>query len=93
MSVKWLCLFSLDGSFEELSDQCNQPFHISFCHALHLSFPDHVHDLESLEGSPGSLKGKEAHPLPCQSLDEAVILLDASVDESLRSTDVILFQI
>ena len=80
MRVKWLCLFSLGSSFEELSEQCDLPFHITFCHIPHLSLADHVHDLESLEGSLGGFKGKEAHPWLCQSLDESVILFNQIVE-------------
>jgi len=80
MSVKWLGLFSLGGSFEELSDQCGLPFHISFCHALHLSLSDHVHDLEPLQRAPRRFEREKAHPWLRQTFDEPMILLDEIVE-------------
>jgi hypothetical protein len=42
----------------------------------HLPFPHHVHDLESLEGSPRGLDGKEAHPRFREAFDEPMVLLN-----------------
>jgi hypothetical protein len=42
------CLFRLSHHSKELGNQGHLASHISFCHALQLSFPQHVHHLESL---------------------------------------------
>jgi hypothetical protein len=39
-------------------------------------FPDHVHPLVALQGSPRCLERKEAHPWLDTPFDEPVILLD-----------------
>ena len=43
---------------------------------MHLPLPDHVPDLLSVQGSPRTLQGKEAHPGLDQPFDKAVVLLD-----------------
>ena len=63
MRVKRLCLLRLYNDSKELSDQCDLPFHITFCHIPHLSLPDHVHDLESAAQVRQAVS-KEKKPIP-----------------------------
>jgi hypothetical protein len=46
---------------EQPGDECNLSPHITFCYALQLPFPDHVHHLEAPECSPSSLKREKTH--------------------------------
>ncbi len=71
---------SLGDDSKESGDQRDLSFHISFCHALPLPFPDHVHHLEPLEGSPCCLKREKAHPWLCEAFHEPMILLDPIVE-------------
>ena len=80
MSVKRLCLFGLESHSKELSDQYNLPFHISFFHPMHLSLPNHVHCLKSLECSQRRFEGEKAHLWFGQAFDEPMILLDEIVE-------------
>ena len=70
----------LSSNSKELGDQCNLPFHIPFGYPLDLPFPDPVHHLEPLQGSPGCRQREKAHPWLCQSLDKTVILLDQVIE-------------
>ena len=47
---------------------------------LHLSFPDHVHHLKSLQCSPRRLKREEAHPWLRQPLEKPMILFDQGIE-------------
>jgi hypothetical protein len=76
LGVKPHLLFSLGSHSKQAGDEYYLTHNISFCHPSHLSFPNHVHDLISLECSPCSHKRNEAHPWLDQPFDEAVILLD-----------------
>ena len=69
-------LLSLGGHSKQAGEECHLPQDVSFFHAMHLAFPDHVHDLISLQGSPRTLEGKEAHPRLDQPFDEAMILFN-----------------
>jgi hypothetical protein len=73
-------LLRLDSSSKESGDQFDLSFHIAFYHPLYLALPDHVHDLEPLQGPPRGLEGKETHPWLRQTFDEPVILLDEIVE-------------
>jgi len=64
----------------QLRDECDLPFHITFCHALQLSFAYHVHHLESLSCSPCCLKREKAHPWLRQAFDKPMILFDQIVE-------------
>ncbi len=72
--------FSLGRHSKQGSDESHLPKDISFVHSLHLSFPDHVHDLIALQGSPRRLEGKEAHPWLDQPFDKTMVLLDQVVE-------------
>src|SRR5450631_2325644 len=72
--------FSLGNHSKQFCNECHLVSYLSFFHALYLSFSYHVHDLKSLQGSPGCFEGKEAHPEFCQSLDEPMILLNEIVE-------------
>jgi hypothetical protein len=67
-------LFGLSNHFKQLGDQGNLASHVSFFHALQLSFSHSIHDLVALQRSPRRLKGEETHPRFRQAFDEAVIL-------------------
>ena len=69
-------LLSLGGHSKEAGGTGDLSQDVSFFHATHLSFPDHVHHLVALQGSPRALERKEAHPWLDAPFDEAVILLD-----------------
>ncbi len=75
-------LFSLNlgGYPEQAGDEPDLTENISFIHPLHLSFPHEVYDFISLEGSPRTLKRKEAHPRLDESFDKAMILFDQIVE-------------
>lgn len=45
-------LFSLGSHSKQAGDERNLPYDISLFDASHLPFPDHVHDLVSLERVP-----------------------------------------
>ena len=79
MDVKTSKLLCLDGYSKQFSDECCLAWRLSFLHPSHLSFPDHVHDLISLEGSPCRFKRKEAQPRFDQPFDEAVVLFNEVV--------------
>src|SRR6266704_616336 len=55
-------LLSLGGHSEQAGDEGNLPQDVPFFHATHLPFPDHVHDLIALQGSPCRLERKETQP-------------------------------
>jgi hypothetical protein len=81
--------FSLCRHSKQAGDESHLPKDISFVHSLHLSFPDHVHDLIALQGSPRRLEGKEAHPWLDQPFDKTMVLLDQVVevfDQDVSST-------
>jgi hypothetical protein len=80
MGVKSHFLFSLSSHSKQAGDTRYLPQDISFFHATHLPFPDHVHDLISLQGSPRALPRKEAHPRLDQPFDKAVVLFDQVVE-------------
>ena len=61
-------------------DERHLPRAVPFFDAAHLPFPHHVHDLISLQGSPGALHRKEAQSRIDASFDEAVILFDDIVE-------------
>src|SRR5579862_7808819 len=75
-----LCLFSLSGHSKEAGNKGCLPHTISFFGSAHLPFPQHIHDLITLQRLPRCLKGKEAQPRFDQPFDEAVILLDQAVE-------------
>src|SRR5947209_1371567 len=79
MDVKTFKLLCLDGYSKQFSDECCLAWRLSFLHPSHLSFPDHVHDLISLEGSPCRFKRKEAQSRFDQPFDEAVVLFNEGV--------------
>ena len=76
MGVKPHLLLSLGGHSKDAGDERHLPQDVSFFHATHLPFPDHVHHLVALQGSPRGLERKEAHPWLDAPLDGAMILLD-----------------
>src|SRR6266567_5310118 len=80
MSREWLILFSLGKHSKQLGNQCNLTWDVSFVHPLHLSLPDHVHGLESLQCSPCSQIREEAHSRFRQAFDEAMILFNQIVE-------------
>jgi hypothetical protein len=89
MDVKAYLLFSLGGYSKQAGDKGDLILAVSLPHPSDLSFPDHVHDLVSLQRSPCHFHGKEAHPRLGQSFDQAVILLDQVIqvfDQVSRST-------
>ncbi len=73
LSVECLSLFSLGSDSKQRGDPCNLPSHVSFCHPLQLSLPEHIHDLKSLESSPRRLQREKAHPRLCQALTKCWI--------------------
>jgi hypothetical protein len=64
MGVQLLFLLRLGRYSEQAGDECDLPF------------PDHVHDLVSLQGLPCALKRKEAQSRFDQPLDEPVVLFN-----------------
>ena len=52
MGVKPPFLFSLDRHSKQAGDERDLPYDIPLFDASHLPFPDHVHDLVSLERVP-----------------------------------------
>jgi hypothetical protein len=82
-------LLSLGSHSKQAGDKRNLPHAVSFFHATHLPLPEHVHGFISLQGSPRTLEGKEAHPWFDQPLDEPMVLLDDVVeifDQDVSST-------
>ena len=73
-------LWVLDCHSEQLSDECRLTGAVSFLYSWYLTFPDHVHGLESLERSPCCLEGEEAHSRFRQPFHEAMILFDQIVE-------------
>jgi len=73
-------LVQLDCHSKQLGNQCNLASHISFVHALQLSFPYHVHGLKSLQGSPRCLEREKAHPRLGQPFHEPMILFNHIVE-------------
>jgi hypothetical protein len=73
-------LVLLGNHSKQPDEQGNLASHISFGNALELSFPDHVHGLESLQRSPSCLEGEEAYSGFRQAFDEAVVLLDEVIE-------------
>ena len=61
-------------------NECHLISHLSFFHALYLSFSYHVHDLISLSCSPSCLEREKAHPRFCQTFDEAMVLFNEIVE-------------
>jgi hypothetical protein len=55
-------LFSLGSRSKQAGDTCRLLHAVSFFSATYLTFPKHVHDLISLQGSPSGLERKETHP-------------------------------
>ena len=51
MDVKPRLLFSLGRHSKQAGDECDLTHDVPFFHPLHLSLPDHIHDLISLQGS------------------------------------------
>ena len=76
MGMKAHFLLSLGGHSKQASDERNLTHDVPFFDATHLPFPDHVHDLISLQSSPRALERKEAQPRFDASFDEAMILFD-----------------
>ena len=52
MGVKFHFLFSLGCHSKQAGDKRHLPYTVPFFDAAHLPFPDHVHDLIALQGSP-----------------------------------------
>src|SRR6266536_2452393 len=73
-------LFSLNSHSKQACDKSRLFYAISFFYATHLTFPEHVHRSISLQGSPGRLERKEAHPELDEPFHEAMILLDQVVE-------------
>ena len=73
----WL---SLGGHSKQARDERNLPPDVPLRYALHLPFPNHVHDLVPLQHSPRRFKREKAQPWLDESFDEAVILLDQVVE-------------
>ena len=69
-------MFSLGYHSKECGNEGHLVSHLSFFHALHLPFSDHVHHLESLSCLPCGLKREKAHPRLRQALEKAMVLLD-----------------
>jgi hypothetical protein len=80
MRMESLCLFSSGYHSKEFVDQRNLASNVSFVHPLQLPFPQHVHDIKTLQGSPCRLKRKEAHSRLRQPFDEPMILFDQVVE-------------
>ncbi len=76
MGVKLHLLLSLGSHSKQAGDERHLPQDVSFFYATHLPFPDHVHHLVALQGSPRGLQRKEAHPWLDAPFDEPVIWLD-----------------
>lgn len=72
-------LLGLGRYAKQAGDEGDLPGDVAFGHALHVPFPDHVHHLVALQGSPRGLERKETHPWLDAPFDEAVILLDESM--------------
>jgi len=77
---EWSSQSFLDCYPKQLGNQCHLASHISFFHPLQVSFPDHVHHLEALYGSPGRQIREKAHPWLRQAFDEPMILFDQIVE-------------
>jgi hypothetical protein len=75
-------LFSLSSGcyFKQAGDECDLTYDVSFIYPSHLPFPQHVHDLISLQGSPRGRERKEAHPELDEPFQEAIVLLDQVVE-------------
>jgi hypothetical protein len=80
MDVKPRLLFSLGRHSKQAGDECDLTHDVPSFHPLHLSLPDHIPDLISLQGSPRALHRKEAQSRFDASFDEAVILFDDVVE-------------
>ena len=80
MGVKPPFLFSLSRHSKQAGDERNLICDVPFFHTIHLPFPDHVHDLVSLQRVPCGLKRKEAQPGFDASFNEAMILFDDGVE-------------
>ena len=76
MGVKPHLLLSLGGHSKQGGDELTCPRMSPFFHTTHLPFPEHVHHLVALQGSPCRLKRKEAHSRFDQTFDKAMILFD-----------------
>ena len=76
MGVKPHFLFSLGSHSKQAGDERNLPQNVSFFHTTHLAFPDHVHHLVALQGSPRALERKEAQPRFDASFDVPMVLFD-----------------
>ena len=80
MDVKPHLLLSLGGHSKQGGDERDLPQDVSFFHTTPLPFPEHVHHLVALQGSPRRLKRKEAHSRFDQTFDKAMILFDHVVE-------------
>lgn len=65
---------------KEAGDDGNLPGNVSFPHPSHLSLPNHVHHLVSLQRSPCRFKGKEAHPRLDQAFDKTMVLFHQVIE-------------
>ncbi len=73
-------LLGLGRHSKEAGDEGDLPGDVSLIQPLHLSLPDHVHDLVPLERPPCRFQGKEAHPRLDQPFDKTMVLLDEVVE-------------
>ena len=73
-------LLGLGSYSKQAGNEGNLPGDIPFAHTSHLSLPDHVHHLVSLQRSPGRFHRKEAHPWFDQPFDEPVVLLNQVIE-------------
>jgi hypothetical protein len=73
-------LFSLCDPAKQVDDEGNLTDDVPLFYTMHLPFPNHIHDLISLQSSPRRLERKETQPGFDASLDEAMILFDDVVE-------------
>jgi hypothetical protein len=64
---------------EDLIEEQDQSQHIPFRQPSHLAFPDHVHDLISLDRPPGPVKGSEPLAGVDPSFDRPMILFNGLI--------------
>ena len=65
---------SFRAQSEDLIEEQDQSQHIPFGQPSHLAFPDHVHNLISLDRPPGPVKGSEPLASVDPSFDRSMIL-------------------
>jgi hypothetical protein len=65
---------SFSAQSEDLIEEQDQSQHIPFGQPPHLTFPDHVHYLVSLDRPPGAVKGSEPLAGVDPSFDRSMIL-------------------